>query len=173
MSAGGLGKRQLFPDNRPQSAILQTSTEPSVNFFFFGYGDAPKRKGVNRTTARHQVAGRDADVASAANDDYAAVPGKQLQVLAEVHIGEHFEDEVDTNPTGRLQNLVQVARLSVVKDVVRAFTLDQFESLLRAGGGKDHQAQRARHLSSGDAHTAAGARDQYCFASTSSPTLIT
>src|SRR5712692_354750 len=128
VGAGSLGERQLFPDDRPQRAILQTGNESSVNLLFFGLGDTPQRKGVNRPTARHEVARRDGDVAAAANDDNAAVRRKQLQVLAEVHVGEHFEDEVDTQAAARLQNLLQIARLGVIEDAVRAFALDQFEA---------------------------------------------
>ncbi len=73
VGAGSLGERQLFPDDRPQRAILQTGNESSVNLLFFGLGDTPQRKGVNRPTARHEVARRDGDVAAAANDDNAAV----------------------------------------------------------------------------------------------------
>jgi len=48
VGAGSLGERQFFPDDGPQRAILQTGNESSVNFLFFGIGDAPQGKGAIR-----------------------------------------------------------------------------------------------------------------------------
>ncbi len=71
-------------------------------------------------------------VATAADDDHAAVSSEQLQIMTEVDVGEHFEDEVYTQPAGRFQNLFPIVRLRVIEDMVCAFTHGQFEAFLRA-----------------------------------------
>ena len=92
--------------------------------------------------------------------------------MAEIHVGEHFEDKVDTQPAGCFQNLLKISRMRVIKYVVRAFAPDQFEAFLCAGCTKNGQAHRTRDLNGRDTNAATGAMNQYSFAGTASCTLI-
>jgi len=58
----------------------------------------PQGKGVNGALARHQIARRNRDVATASDDDNTAMLSKQFQVLAELHVSQHFQHVVDSDP---------------------------------------------------------------------------
>ena len=57
----------------------------------------------------HQLTRIDSDLTATTDHDDTAIIGQKFRVVGEVHVREHFEDEVDTGPAGRLHDLLEVA----------------------------------------------------------------
>src|SRR5438128_8236735 len=160
VSLSCFGKRELLADDGAHRAVLEAGNESGMNLFPFRLRDAPQVEGPNGSPADHEVARGDGDVAAAADDDDAAVRREQLQVRAEIHVGEHFEDDVHAAAAGGLENRVLVAGFGVIEDLMRAFELRDVEALLRACAADDDGAHGARNRDSGYTETAACAVDE-------------
>ena len=85
MGADSFGQRHFFADHRAQRAILKACDEARVDLCFFECGDGPKRECANGAPACHEVAGVDGDFTSTADHDDAAVGGKELHIVREIH----------------------------------------------------------------------------------------
>src|SRR5579885_333239 len=86
-------ERQLLADHGPQRAVLESGVKAGMEFSGFLFRNAPQGERENGAAPSHQVAGRDGDVATAADDDDASV-GRELEVVAEIDVGKHFENEI-------------------------------------------------------------------------------
>src|SRR6202022_2088372 len=161
LSANDFAERNLLAHHGAKRAVLQAGENRGVDFLRFGFADAPEREAVYGGPARHQISRRDRNIAPAPNDNHPPVGGEQLQVVSQVYIGEHLEDEVHPPPSGRFQNLLPIAGRGVIENVVRAFALCQFETFFRAGRAQDGQAAGASELNGGDTDAAAGAVNQH------------
>ena len=164
MRAGSLGERQFLPYYGPHCSVRQTRDQAGVNFSFFSFGDVPQSECVNRSAARHQVARRDSDVASAANDDHATVVGEQLQVVAQIYVGEHFQNEIDVPPAGRSENILVEVCAVMIEDVMRAFAPDEIAPVVSACCAQHGQAHGTSHLNGGYANAPTGSVNQHGFA---------
>jgi hypothetical protein len=101
----GFSERQLFPHNRTKSAVLEPSDETGVDFPVFFRCDAPQREGTHGGAAGHELARIDGDLAAIADDDDAATLGQELQVVRQIYVSEHFENEINAASAGGFQYL--------------------------------------------------------------------
>ena len=93
------------------------------------------------------------------------MPGQQRKVFAEVHVRQHFEDDVHAASAGETHDYVEVARRAMVDDVVRAVLDRKFSACVSARRTDNGQPGRAGDLRRGQAHPAAGAVDEHDFSS--------
>src|SRR5262249_54057946 len=116
--AGCLGQRDFFADDGPQSAIFEACTNAGVNFGALSIRDRPESKSSNGSATEHQVPRVDGHFAAAADDDDAAERTQQLEVVTEIHIGKHFQDDIDALPAGGFEHLVLVASLAMIESMM-------------------------------------------------------
>ena len=102
-------------------------------------------------------AGIDLGRAAIADDDDAAAHGDDAEVLLQIGIGEHLEDDVHAAVVREPHQLVEVARRRVVEDVVGALLQDEPPAAVGARGADHGEAARPRELHRADAHAAARA----------------
>ena len=57
--------------------------------------------------------------APAADDHHPAVAGQDLQVTAQVDVGQHFQDDVHAAVLRKFHGFLQITLLAVVQDVMR------------------------------------------------------
>src|ERR1700687_2852653 len=99
-------------------------------FAFFRGTEAPEGEGPDGGAAAHQFTRVDGYFAAIADDDDAAALREQLQVMRQVHIGKHFQNDVQA-PAGRgLQNLVLIARLAVIEHLARPLASGKVQAFL-------------------------------------------
>ena len=93
--------------------------------------------------AAHEFAQVDGDFTAIADDDDAAARCEKFQVMGEVHIGEHFKNDVNATAARRFQDFFLIARLTVIENSLRSFALCEVQAFLRAGGAQDSEAHGA------------------------------
>ena len=99
--------------------------------------------------------------AAVADDHDAPAHRDHPQVLLEVHVGEHLQDDVDARGPGQAHHLVEIARGGVVQHVVRALLGHEPAAALGARGADHGQPARPRELHRADADAAARAVDEH------------
>src|SRR6266849_4483082 len=98
-----------------------------MNVHFFCRGNSPKGKSTNRASAGHKLASVNSDFAAVADYDHTPANRQKLQVIREIHIGKHFQNEVQAAPTGGFHNLFLIARFAVIEDLMSPFALHEVE----------------------------------------------
>jgi hypothetical protein len=73
-----LGEWQYLANNGPQSAVFEACKEPGVDVRLFRRCNGPERERANRSTARHQFTGVDADLAATDDHDDVALLAKSF-----------------------------------------------------------------------------------------------
>ena len=111
--------------------------------------------------ARHQITRRNLHLAPAANDDDATELRQQGQVFGEVHVGQHFENDVHPATARQRHCLREIIRRAVVERLRRALFEDQPAARFRARRADDGEAGGARDLRGRNAHAAARAVDEH------------
>src|SRR5436853_269934 len=96
-----------------------------MNLTELGVGGVHQSHAENGSGTAHGVARVDFDAAAAADDDDAAELRKKAQVLGEVHVGEHFEDEIDAAAAGQVHELLREVGGVMIERVVRALLYDE------------------------------------------------
>src|SRR6267143_855115 len=125
VGAGRFRERQLLADDGAERTVFHAGDQPSVDFPDFRGLNRPQTECQNRCATRHNVAWRDGGIAAAADDDDAAVQSQHLEIATQVHICQHFEDDIHSSTAGRFHDLVLVSSLGVIECFVRPFTLHQ------------------------------------------------
>src|SRR5262249_46241016 len=156
-----LGEWQYLANNWPQSAVCEACKDPGVDVRLFGCCNGPQRERANRSTARHQFTGVDGDLAATADHDDAAIIGQEFRVVREIHVGEHFENNVHATVVRRLQNFFLISGFAVIENLMRPLLLGDFEAFRRPCSAKNPQTHGARDLERRDAHTATCAVHKY------------
>ncbi len=119
---------------------------------------------ANISVPHHGIAGIDFHVAAASDNDDATSQGKESKVFAEVHIGEHFEDTIDSAALCRPEDGLAVIRVVVVENLVATQIAHELASFARAGGSKDANSCAARKLHRRRADSPARAMHEHRFA---------
>ena len=110
--------------------------------------------------AAHRVARIDFNRPAAADDDHAAVLRQHAQILSQIDVRGHLQDQIDALVGGQLHQLLEIIRASVIKHVMSALLEDELAALIGAGGADDDHAQGAGELHRRRPHAAAGAVNQ-------------
>ncbi len=161
MGLCGVGERQRPGDDRPQRAGGKGRADASMSFAMLGRGHVPDRQAGDGRILAHQPAGQNLDRPAAADDDDAAAERNQLEIVRQVDVGEHLENHVGPALVGQPQNLVAVARGSVVQHVMCAFGGDQGPPAIAARRPDDGQAGGHRELDGREPDASTGAVDQH------------
>ena len=96
-----------------------------------------------------------------ADDGDAATGRDEGEVVIQVHVGEHLEDDVGALAVGQRRNLIEIAIGSMVHRVRRSLRAHNGQSLVRAGGADHGRAGRHGKLRRGTTYAAAGAMDEH------------
>ena len=160
MGGGGGGEGEFTGDDRIESSVLKAEEEGGMDAGEFGGRRICQNHAADFGVAGHGVAGIDFDGAAAANDDDASAWGEEGEVLGEVPVGQHFEDDVHAATTGFGHELGGVIGGAMVEDFVGALFQHEFTAFLRASGGEDVEALGAGDLDSGEADTATATVNQ-------------
>ena len=161
--AGGVGERHLAADERVQRAILKTSCEGGMNLDEVGLGHVEQRHAEDDSIPAHRVAGIDLDTPATADHDDPPMLGKHAEVLVEVDVGQHLDDEIDASPCRRLHDVIDVLLSAVIDDDLRAVLAHSGQAFLGAARADHPEAMSARQLDGCDADGTGGAMDQDCF----------
>ncbi len=87
--------------------------------------DAPQRHPEDRAILRHDLARIDLHSSAIADDDDAAAGRDGAEIVIEVHVGQHLDDQIGTAAGGQRRDLAEVPVLAMIHHVVRALFLDQ------------------------------------------------
>ena len=150
-----------MPDERLQRAVLEAGHERGMRDGQLGRRDVEQQHAVDGRFTPHGAARVDLDAAAAADDHDASELREQREVVVEIQVRGHLEDDVHAGAGRGLADGVEVAGCRVVDDHVRAVCLHEGAAAFGAGGADDEHAVRACQLDGGDADTTAGAVHQY------------
>ena len=92
----------------------------------------------------------DFDASARADDDDPAVAREDAEVLVQIDVRGHLEDEVDTASVGCAHDGVEIVGVAVVDGEVHALFAQQLQALVGAAAAEDAHAVRARQLDGGD-----------------------
>ncbi len=79
----------------------------------------PEHHAADIGLARHGVARIDFDRPAAADDDHAPMHREQLEIVREVHIREHFQDQIDP-AAGAIEHRLPIRGIVVIEHLVGA-----------------------------------------------------
>jgi hypothetical protein len=105
-----------------------------------------ERHPQNHGIASHCVSRRNFDCSATSDHHYAAVHRQHAQVLAQVLVGQHLKNYINSTSVGQLLELIGEIGLAVVEDMVRPVFLYQQSSLLAAASADHREAARTRQL---------------------------
>ena len=131
VGARGLGQGQLAGDDGVQDAVFQSGPQGAVDGVFLLFGNVEEQHAADFGVALHGFAGINFDFAAVADDDDAAIHGEDGKVLGQIHVGQHFENDVGAMPVGQDGYFLEVIRGVMVQDVMGAELADE----LAAGRG--------------------------------------
>src|SRR5262249_11544046 len=157
MRAGRLGEWQFLAHDGAQRAIFEPRNESGVDVRLFGGCNVPKRERANRGAAHHKFTRIGGDLPPIANNDHAPIFGQKFCVVGEIHVGEHFENDVHSAVACRFQNFFLISGFMVIENLVRSLSLCYFQTRRRSSGAENHETHTARDLYRCDTH-AAGTR---------------
>ena len=120
-------ERQLAADQRTQCAVGQPGAETGMNPGEINGGEVEQHHAEDRRFAPHHAARVDFDASAIADQHDAATPREQRDVLVQVDVRVHLEDDVDTASVGGLGHLLDVLRVAVVDDDIRAGVLHRLQ----------------------------------------------
>src|SRR5579872_189874 len=119
----GGSQGQLDPDSWHKAAIRQTSLERRVDLDILALGHPSEEDAPDAGPAGHEVPGIDLNVPAASDHSDYPARCQQLQIVAEVHVGQHLQDDIET-PVGRcLQDLPLIIGRLVIETMPDAFLL--------------------------------------------------
>ena len=142
-------------DDRAQRAVAQPFHEGRVDPGELGRRRVEEGHAQDRGVLVHGEPRVDLDGAAVADDRDAPAHREGAEVLLEIHVRQHLEDDVHALTSGELQQLVEITRRRVVEDVVGALLRDHPSPLVGPGGADDGETTRPRELDGGDADAAA------------------
>ena len=67
------------------------------------------------------------------------------QIFPEIHVREQFHDHVNTAPAGRLHDLLEMVRRTMIEHFVRALFAGELASFVTAGGAEHAQTASTRN----------------------------
>ena len=89
---------------------------------------------MNRSAAPHQLTRIDGNLTATADHDDAAIIGQKLRVMDEVHVGEHFQNDVYAAVARHLQNFFLISRFAVIENLMCPSRLADIEASRRRAG---------------------------------------
>src|SRR5258708_22157392 len=110
---------------------------------------------MNGSAPHHQVARGDGGVAAAADHDDTALQSKELEIAAQIYVGEHLENDVDPAAAAGFQDFFVVAGFAVIEGLIRSLALHESEAFVRAGGAENREAHGGGELQRGGADSPA------------------
>ena len=118
------------PSNGAQRAVLKAGGDGRVRADGILIGNVPEHHPIDRRVPGHELARVHHHFTPASDHHHAPSRRQELQVSAQVHVGEHLQNHVHA-PAGREANdLVLIAFHPMVEDVVRALTQREIASLV-------------------------------------------
>src|SRR3954452_21525615 len=102
MGFWGIGERELLAYQGAQRAILQSSHEGGMRSSEFLRCHGEEQHPVDGCFTSHRAARVDFHPAPASDDYDASMPGEERQILVEIDVRGHFEDDVDPLASRRL-----------------------------------------------------------------------
>src|SRR5437016_7582130 len=102
---GGLDELQLLTDDWAQGPGGQPSDEGGVQAALLALRGIPQVDTNNRRIATHNGAGINGGGAliaraTVAYDDHPTTPGQHIQVVAQIDVSEHFQNNIDATAVG-------------------------------------------------------------------------
>ena len=160
----GVGERELAADDRFQRAVGEARDHVGVDRRHVGIADVEQRHAENRGVFPHRLPRVDLDAGAVADDDDSAAVRDQPEILVQVDVRGHFQDDVDAASAGGAHDVVEVAGRRVVEHVIRAVLAHRRQAAVGAAGADDRDAVRAGDLHGGEADAAGGPVHQHGFA---------
>ena len=157
---GGAGQGELAADDGVEGTSFEAGLEVAMDggqLFGRGIGE---HDAADIGFARHGVARIDLDGAAAADDGDASARREEGEVVAEVEIGEHLEDDIDAASAGGFADLVEVAEVVVIEDGIGAVFAQEEEAAFAAAGGEDGESGGLGELDGREADAAGAAVDE-------------
>ena len=164
MCACRFGEGQFLVDQRAEGAGFEGGDDSCVDAAEVVVGGVHEGHAANVGVAHHGLPRVDLDATAVADDDHSAVLRENCQILIEIHIREHLEDQVHPPALGQLHDPVEVVRRGVIQDVMSPFCEDQRATFFRAAATDDGEPSGAAELNGDDADTAGGTVDEDGFA---------
>ena len=96
-----LAQRHLTPYDRVQRAAAQAGADGRVDRREVRGAHVEQRHPGDRGVASHRLSRVDLHPSAIADDHHATVARQQPEILIEVDVGSHFQDDVDTLPASR------------------------------------------------------------------------
>ena len=150
----GVRQAHFATHYRTQRAILQPGAQRSMNAGELAGGSIEERHRANIRVALHQLARGDLHIAAAADHDHSAMLCEHRQILAEVHVGQHLQDDVHSSTPGELEDLFEITGVAMIDDVMRTLLSNQLAPRICSASADHRQPSRPRHLRRGDANAA-------------------
>ena len=110
---------------------------------------------------RHRLARIDFHTATIADDDDATLRREHAQIVVQIHVSQHLENDINAFAAGELGNLRQITFLAMIQNLIGAGPSNRVEPFSAPGGADDAKAVASGELHGRDAHAAAGAVHQH------------
>src|SRR6266567_4729315 len=153
VGAASIRQRDCFVDDGFKSSGLQPLDDCIVNGCKVRLRYIPQCESRNVGLPGHDIARGDLDVAATADDDDASVERDHREVVGEVLVGEHLDDDIYTFAVGDLQHFIFLA---VVERVRSSLIENDLAAFVGAGGSNDGHAQRLCNLHGCESRASAG-----------------
>src|SRR5882757_9994165 len=161
--ARGVAERQFLANDGADRAAFKTCTEPCIDVRGVGVGNIPEREPAHGSAASHQIARHNRDFGAAADYDHPPVAREELEIVPQIDLCGHFQDDVDAAPVRRDHNFFMISRVPVVECMVRAFAPHKFKPFVRARRSDHRHTHGAGDLHRGNSYAAARSVHQQRF----------
>src|SRR6266436_313484 len=129
MCFGRVCEGHLFANDRPKRTVLESSDNSGMYARNFRRRSVRDRHAKYRCIADHGCARIDFDSAPASNDNDSSKSGEQIKVLAQIDIGQQFDDHIDALSIGELADLIKVRWIMMIEHVMGSVLEDRLPPL--------------------------------------------
>src|ERR1700741_4343088 len=157
------GQRNLMANEGTKRFVFEASDKGCVDADEILLRYVPERHANDRSIAAHGVARIDFDRASVSDDHHAATERENRKIFGEIHVCEHFDNDVIASSVGKREGLFKMVWSAVIKHLTCALFGHEFSATFRTGGANDVQSGSPCQLDRCDSHAAAGALNQCGF----------
>src|SRR5439155_14147347 len=147
-------------DHGAKRSVFKTCHDPCMNFGKLSICSGPEDQSENCSFAGHRVARVDLDSASISDHNDASALSQHSEIFCQIHIGQHFSDEIHAASFGDAHDLLFVVHHAVVDDVMRALRYNERTAFFASRGADDCHSQGAGELHARNPDAAARAMNE-------------
>ena len=129
---------QLGTDDGIERAGLEAGDDRLMRAAQVIRRNSPQRQAKHRHVLGHDLPRVDLDAAAVADDDNPAAGRNHREVVIEIHVGKHLENDIGSARAGQFHNLVEIARVPMIHSVMRALRANRRQPFVGAGRA-DHR----------------------------------